>query len=417
MRGMILAMFPRLFSGLILAQLILCADAWGRSVVINFPSFQGKAILARERLDHDEEVAVRAHMVCRLAGYARAQVEKGNVDKKTVYQLGGFVTPGDYFVPESVVADPRGVQGWGWWALYHDHVPPMVGGISTERTPKFVRRGKVNDCAKMAFCRGFDARSFNSLESNDFDWRHPFVNSCKPWASHLWSKEVFLFTQVTCQTRDEYKAVEDDMAAFHARTAEKLKVTSGNPVAMGLQFEDTVKSCAPFTRQTSGTLIAAAPYTCDFQPFDPILERYNLNVFAPTFMNYLMLTGRYVKGPRPGPPAVRQILDTYTRSVIPEEYSLSDQQLKDMKQPFCVDEVSSVSVKSTEAGSECSFTVKTRDFLQAKSSISVQLGIENDRSRIENHCDVLVKDFLHESLSCKNANFCPAPGLISRGKP
>lgn len=130
-----------------------------------------------------------------------------------------------------------------------------------------------------------------------------------------------------------------------------------------------------------------------------------------------MLSGRLPRGPKPGPACVKQILTNYGTSVVPESYDLSPDFIRGIKQSFCVESVGSITRTGSGTNRECTFVARVRDFMQAQTELTLNFGTETLSSETEDRCDEMARCFAHASLSCAQANFCRAPGLIERDAP
>lgn len=399
MQILILTLLTTLWSNLALA---------GQVTLVN-PSFQGHPILSHTPALVYGDSEIRAHMTCRLAGYARAALSYHSpFEVKASYAA--LVRPNiEVFDPVSVT-DNKAMQ---WWMLKDPEMyRPVTLDIDVTKKPKFYRHKKVHPCAEVAVCRGYDPTRFKTDGIMELNTDHPFVQSCFNWGTRS-RDELMVFSTLTCETNENVRWQNElgGMARTYLAAHPEFKIETGDPDQMGTRLADTQTTCAKYPRAVQGSLRVPQVGDCDYQPWQP---RWGAPkpIMDESFLMYLILTGRFRKGAHPGPACIGKLIDTYYSSVIPEEYQLGELP-KHMKLPFCVESVTAVNRNSNQG---CAFSVKTRDMLNMAGQIDINFDTEGGQSS-GNRCDELAACFSHQAFSCAQANFCPTPGTINRGHP
>lgn len=397
--------------------LLVSCSAFAQTVVLRNPTFQGKPILSHTAQNggrHNPNATMSAHIVCRLHGYDRAVMSAGRATFETQVVARANT---QIFLPASLVSD--GNDYLGLIGANDDFPYNQSVGLDNRKTPQFVTVRRVHQCAEISACRGFHPDQFFTM-GFELDTRHPYVQACYNWGTRD-REQALVFSSVTCQNVPSWRAdFRRSLNTFHRESSDRLRVQSGTSAELGISLADPVRTCAQprISRMQSGSVAVAEVGTCGYQPFDPRtnpLRAGPVSIFGDSLIGYLISTGRFREGARRGPECVQDIYRKYTNTVVRAEYELGG--LVDrMAKPFCVSGVSAVTTRQTADGISCEFQAEAKDFLQVPTTLRVSLGEENGGADPTARCEEIAACFQHDELSCETANFCPAPGTVSRGQ-
>lgn len=375
------------------------------------PLFQGSPIKAGVIGEPAFLEDSRAHMVCRLAGYARAAMRKYDpIYRRNVISRDNT----RLFDTTSIFETNREAQQW--WSV--TELPDsyrisfeVPTNLKSTIQPRFTQIRRAHSCAKMAACMDYEVNNMREERLTQLNPAHPFVRQCMSWGTR--SDEPYAYSEITCETNPAspwQPSMARRMAEFHNTTNNQYRVTQGSLVEAGFGIQE-IELCRGNAGYSSSNLYRPAIGSCDYVP-EYNQENWMLNLLGgDTLEMYLTLSDRLRVGPRVGPRCAQDILANYTHAVIPDEYGLSSGLLARMKQPFCVEAISPITINSADG--TCSFEVQTKDFLQRSSSITVSFGADNGELPSA-QCESQARCFAESTLSCEHANFCPAPGLIQR---
>lgn len=397
---------------LFLLGIVLLSASAARSeqVVIRNPLFQGKPIFARANNDvFDYQASRRAHIACRLAGFAQART-KGDLSNEAYFETSSVARANLSIVEVESLVDRNNSNfhqlGYGDLASQGG---PIVGLVAN--APRVRVHRKVHPCAEVAVCRGHKVNEFWS-RGYAMDTNHPYVRACYNWGTRD-RKEPQVFSSITCETnrRQSWQITLASATQEWLTTHPSHRIVSGTAEAAGIIPVDPIVTCAKYPQATNTDLrrpeIGECNYTAPPRGWGQPASIFDDN----SLWMYLILTKRLERSAENIPACGRKLLDTYASSVIPEEYGLGN---RSYKQAFCVDAVSDV----REDAEGCSFTVQTRDFLQARNNLEVRFGVDGGSSADAlARCTAQAECFRHSALNCASANFCPAPGMLERSRP
>lgn len=396
--------------------LLSASAARSEQVVIRNPLFQGKPIFARANNDvFDYQASRRAHIACRLAGFAQART-KGGLSNEAYFETSSVARANLSIVEVESLVDRNNSNfhqlGYGDLASQGG---PIVGLLAN--APRVRVHRKVHPCAEVAVCRGHKVNEFWS-RGYAMDTNHPYVRACYNWGTRD-RKEPQVFSSITCETnrRQSWQITLASATQEWLTAHPSHRIVGGTAEAAGIIPVDPIVTCAKYPLATNTDLRRPEIGECNYvdPPYRAGWEPRRIAALSSdNFMMYLILTGRWESGPHPGPACVGELLERYTPSVLPEEYGVNEYAGRALKQAFCVDSVSDI----REDGDGCSFTVQTRDFLQARNNLEVRFGADGGSSADAlSRCRAQAECFRHSALNCASANFCPAPGMLERSRP
>ncbi len=384
-------------------------------VVLRNPLFQGRPIVARRLNDAPWIDSDPTHAVCRLYGMARASFDDSQRDPtKAKFRTQLVARPDTEVFFATSIMDPNWPSSWSLGnrdPLY----PPMapLGLLDTPRL-RFERQRRPDACTEISVCRGFHPEDFHDAPSvsRGLNPHHPFVRRCQNWANR--ARAVLVYSEITCETTDSawQQSMVRDVEAYHRRTGNRFRVTSGTVEQLGGQLADPRRTCAGHDRAASGAVLEARVGECDFIPW---VHRGPISDLLPNDLTtYGVLTGRLERGNPTRTLRTRQLLAKYHHAVVRQEYGIPAGLIDG--QAFCVERVAPVTTRATSGGPQCAVEVTVRDFLQAPTTLRLSLGAEGT-AEVGSTCAALARDFAAPDFSCAQAGFCPAPGTLERRTP